>query len=51
MDIESKNIKVYNQIADDFSEKRFLHGIGLILLNSFGKSKMILDIGCGNGKI
>ena len=51
MDIEYKNREVYNQIAEDFSEKRFSSWNWIdSFLNSFQKNKMILDLGCGNGR-
>tara|TARA_A100001015_G_scaffold310902_1_gene413110 strand:- start:4582 stop:5193 length:612 start_codon:yes stop_codon:yes gene_type:complete len=51
MDIEIKNVEVYNQIANDFSDKRFSSWNWIDgFLNSFQKNKTILDMGCGNGR-
>ena len=51
MDIEIKNVEVYNQIANEFSEKRFASWNWIdVFLNSFEKNKTILDMGCGNGR-
>ena len=51
MDIESKNIEVYNQIATEFSDKRFSSWNWIDdFLNSFPEGNLILDLGCGNGR-
>ena len=51
MDIEHKNMQVYNLIADEFSEKRFSTWSWIdVFLNSFPQQSLILDIGCGNGR-
>lgn len=51
MEIERKNIEVYNQIASEFSDKRFCRWNWIDkFLNNFEKKSLILDIGCGNGR-
>ena len=51
MDIETKNMQVYNLIADEFSDKRYSQWDWIEnFKNSFATQSMILDIGCGNGR-
>ena len=51
MDTEIKNIEVYNQIANEFSNSRINRWFWIDdFLSKFNKKSLILDIGCGNGR-
>ena len=51
MSIEEINVKdVYNKIAKEFSDTRYVLGHVLKILDSVKPGSKIGDIGCGNGK-